>query len=141
MSYAVERSIVEQAISEEPIGNIIKATYGGPTASSRRDVTAHVKSRVVNGGLSIFATNDTFGCDPAPGIVKTLEVTYQANGEEHIVMVPEMWEMRIGSIGATEDEDEIDIIQAVLSDPEEYDVEEYEPASVETRTSSEGVTR
>ena len=140
MSYIVERPSPEELIGEI---TIIHASYGGPTASSRRDVTSQVRSRVISGGLSIFATNDTFGCDPAPGMVKTLEVTYQQDSVERVAMAPEMWEIRIGSLSETKDEDEakMDIIQAVLSDPEEFDTDEYEPASVETMTSSGGIAR
>lgn len=126
---------------------ILSASYGGRTEESRIDVTKLLQAMASRGYLNATATNDVMGRDPAPGVVKTLEVTYRLGDVECTEIVPETWVMRIGKQNemAAETAEEIDIIQAVLSDPEEFDVDGYEPVSyepalVETRTSSGGVT-
>jgi len=70
---------------------ILAATYGGETPESRLDVTELIRSRVAEGNLRAWVTNDIMGLDPAPGIVKVLEVKYVYKGQELQKIVPETW--------------------------------------------------
>jgi hypothetical protein len=60
---------------------ILSATYGAGDA--RKDVTKLLRSRVSRGSLGIRVSNDVLGCDPAPGVVKALEVTYSHGGKTY----------------------------------------------------------
>jgi hypothetical protein len=55
---------------------VVAATYGDPDERTRRiDASAIVKSLVTpEGKLHFVVENDVFGRDPAPGVVKTLEI-------------------------------------------------------------------
>ena len=65
---------VEKVVEAVPTLAITHATYGTATANS--NVTEKVKE-----GLKV--TNRNLGGDPAPGVKKTLTVTYTLNGTEH----------------------------------------------------------
>jgi hypothetical protein len=54
--------------------NILSATYGAGNRS--RDVAGRLQAMVRNGRLSTIVNNTTMGSDPAPGVPKTLRVTY-----------------------------------------------------------------
>jgi len=57
---------------------ILKASYG--TGSSKVDVTSEVSSRIKDGSLNLVVTTDSLGItDPAPGQLKTLDVSYSIN--------------------------------------------------------------
>jgi hypothetical protein len=59
--------------------NIISAQYG--TESRRVDVSAALRMIVREGRIEMRVENDTVGqVDPAPGMVKTLWLTYSVNG-------------------------------------------------------------
>lgn len=47
------------------------------------DVTLIVRKGVSNNTLSIVASNDALGGDPAPGIIKMLTVQYTVAGKSH----------------------------------------------------------
>ncbi len=72
---------------------VLSATYGGPDVEGRMNVTEFLRSKVVNGRLRIKVTNNFFGRDPVPGIVKVLVITYTLDGEEHTKMIPETWNL------------------------------------------------
>ena len=62
-----------------PNGYIISAYYGGVPSGSApgfNDVTALVASQFGSGTTSFTASNQNYGPDPAPGVVKTLLITY-----------------------------------------------------------------
>jgi hypothetical protein len=61
-------------VSGNPGLNILSATYGVPGRT--RDVAARLRSMIRNGRLSTPVNNATMGADPAPGVPKTLRVTY-----------------------------------------------------------------
>lgn len=76
----------------EPVGDfkLIKALYrskANPKLS--RDVTALLSSKVQAANLSVHASNQELGGDPAPMEVKELAVTYQANGKEATIVLDE----------------------------------------------------
>ncbi len=54
--------------------SILSATYGAGSRS--RDVVGRLQSMIRNGRLSTAVNNATMGSDPAPGVPKTLRVTY-----------------------------------------------------------------
>lgn len=57
---------------------IVNALYGsGPAAV---DVTQQLRDRVRDGRLSFLVNNSNAGTDPAPGVVKSLTVTYRIDG-------------------------------------------------------------
>lgn len=57
---------------------IVSALYGsGPQVV---DVSARVRERILDGRVSFTASNQSAGHDPAPGVVKTLTVTYRIDG-------------------------------------------------------------
>jgi hypothetical protein len=57
---------------------ILKASYG--TGSSKVDVTSEVSSHIKDGSLNLVVTTDSLGIsDPAPGQLKTLDVSYSIN--------------------------------------------------------------
>jgi hypothetical protein len=65
---------------------IISARYGG--REKYRDVTEKVREAVKDDSLTIRSSNALAG-DPAPGVVKNLEVTYRHQGQEKTISVRE----------------------------------------------------
>lgn len=65
---------------------INSATYGIPGDTQRtRDVRAMVQARVDSGQTSFPVRDMAEGDDPAVGVLKTLTVTFAANGRQHTV--------------------------------------------------------
>jgi hypothetical protein len=58
---------------------VVKALYGDLPNGKSDDVTEQVADLVRKNRLTVKATNDTFG-DPAPNVVKKLQVTYLLDG-------------------------------------------------------------
>lgn len=66
-----------QAANRLPL-EIIKGVYGIVDDPVRRmDVTETLRRQVIDNGIHVDATNTLFGSDPAPLVVKQLEVTYR----------------------------------------------------------------
>ena len=63
---------------------IKNATWGAGTA--RVDVTDIVSAVVFEGSMEFHASVDTLGCDPVPGVVKNLRITYTTG----------WWEKKLG---------------------------------------------
>lgn len=59
---------------------ILRAVYGGGRRGTA-DVTSVVAARVANNALDLLVNADTLGMDPAAGVVKTLTVDYEYNGQ------------------------------------------------------------
>jgi hypothetical protein len=84
------------AVSVKPAytGNlkIVKAEYGyfaDEGVKNCSDVTFIVRKAVTEGNLKIAATNDHLGGDPAPGVIKQLQVDYRVNGVKKQELVNE----------------------------------------------------
>lgn len=87
--------------AESPSLRILKAAYGALDQPGKvRDVTALLASLVVGGSLSVSASNDAMGGDPAYNIVKQLRVTYLDASGEHTVTVRENETLNIGHVAA-----------------------------------------
>ena len=57
---------------------VLKASYG--IGSSKVDVTSEVSTHIKDGSLNLVVTTDSLGIpDPAPGQLKTLDVSYSIN--------------------------------------------------------------
>ena len=67
---------------------IRRAVYGAVGEGGSADVTSKVLEMVEAGALSIEASNGNFG-DPAPSVVKQLQVEFTANGATQSKTVPE----------------------------------------------------
>lgn len=69
---------------------IIKATYGA--GRQTRDVTQQIRKQARNLPLVTLtgkSYNDSFGGDPASGVVKKLKIEYRMNGKKGSVSLPE----------------------------------------------------
>lgn len=67
--------------------HIISAVWG--TAALRQDVTGRLQGMVRNNRLSVKATVETMGSDPAPGAHKMLTVVYEYKGKRQTRAVAE----------------------------------------------------
>jgi hypothetical protein len=66
---------------------IVRATWGAPGRS--REVTRILQDRMRDGRLSIRASNEDMGFDPALNVVKALTVVYEIRGRRQEVRVAE----------------------------------------------------
>lgn len=80
-----DTSITKPSSAEELI--ICSAMYGAE--GKTRDVTEILRSRIQEGKLELFVSNDNLGGDPVPGVVKKLQVVYSYVGQEHSITVDE----------------------------------------------------
>ena len=78
--------------------NVVSATYGVPGRTI--DVTNIVSARRLGLRIDVPVTGETFGADPAPGVVKTLSVEYEANGRRRVVTAQDGETLRAPSSGA-----------------------------------------
>jgi hypothetical protein len=74
---------------------IIKARYGSFLPEGLTDVTEALRKRVKEEHVTARATSGDAGTDPAPGIVKELQVEYTVGGQTHKVSIPEWGALRI----------------------------------------------
>jgi hypothetical protein len=72
---------------------IVQAAYGADNRVI--DVTDRVRAQVSGNQLSVRASNDLAGYDPAPGTPKVLWVTYSIGGREYQVSVRESEYLRL----------------------------------------------
>lgn len=72
---------------------IVQAAYGADNRVI--DVTDRVRAQVSGNQLSVRASNDLAGYDPAPGTPKVLWVTYSIGGREYQVSVRESETLRL----------------------------------------------
>lgn len=69
---------------------LLKAIYRSKVKpANHRDVTELLRSKVNDSGLTVQASNEELGGDPAPQEVKELVVTYQVNGKETTTAIAE----------------------------------------------------
>lgn len=69
---------------------IVSARYGVfPTTTDRADVTQRVQAMVADGQLAIAVNNGLADSDPAPNVVKALEVVYSVDGVVTTALAPE----------------------------------------------------
>lgn len=60
---------------------IVRAWYGHPTdASKRLDITEKLRGEIQNNTILLELGENTFGSDPARGVVKAIHVEYKENG-------------------------------------------------------------
>ena len=85
------------------------------TAVGYSNVTAIVTALVTNNQLNFVATNSTLGGDPAYGIVKTLQITFQLGGTNQTLSFAENSTVNIGGTGQT-----LTIIQALYGNPTSF---------------------
>ena len=69
------------------------------TAQGYADVTANLAARVSNNRLNFVASNGNLGGDPAYGVVKTLQITYQLGTTNQTVSYAENTTVDIGGTG------------------------------------------
>src|SRR5262249_21922955 len=84
-------------------------------ASSDRgaaNVTAVVTGLVTNNHLNFTADNTTLGGDPAFGVVKSLQITFQLGGTNRIETFTENSTVNLGGTGHT-----LSITRAIYGDP------------------------
>lgn len=82
--------------SEAPVPSglrLLSATYGSGNRVS--DVLGLLKLRVANDRLLVSADNNTLGGDPARGANKTLNVTYEWNGQRYTASAKEGQMLRL----------------------------------------------
>jgi hypothetical protein len=79
---------------------ITRATYGVPGRTV--DATSAVNSRRTGLRLELPVNGDTFQSDPAPGVVKTLTVEYEANGRRRTATAQDGETLRIPGAGANQ---------------------------------------
>lgn len=72
---------------------IVQAAYGADNRVI--DVTDRVRAQVSGNQLSVRASNELAGYDPAPGTPKVLWVTYSIGGREYQVSVRESETLRL----------------------------------------------
>ncbi|MCE9557845.1 MAG: hypothetical protein K8R88_02730, partial [Armatimonadetes bacterium] len=77
---------------------ILKATYGDEASGKFYDVTQLLNKAIEKAALRINAFNSEMGGDPAVDIRKTLQVTYELNGETKSVVIPENGTLAIGDL-------------------------------------------
>jgi hypothetical protein len=78
---------------------VVKAIYGDLPGGKSDDVTEQVADLVRKNSLTVKASNDTFG-DPAPNVVKKLQVTYLLDGVKKSKTVAENQTLTISAKGA-----------------------------------------
>lgn len=60
---------------------IVRAWYGHPTDQTKRlDITEKLRGEIHDDSISLAFGEDTFGSDPAYGVVKKIHVEYKENG-------------------------------------------------------------
>ncbi|MCS7306867.1 MAG: HEAT repeat domain-containing protein [Thermoguttaceae bacterium] len=91
----VEELAKYQSVASLPKRLLIiqKARYG--KGDQWVDVTEKLSAAISNNTLKITASNELAG-DPAPGIVKQLEITYQLGDQTRTVVVPEGQAIELG---------------------------------------------
>ena len=86
----------------------------GSQAVGYKDVTDVVRRAVADGRLTIVASNETFGGDPAYGQVKSLRVRYRLNGRVRQRSAPENATLRLGPAATP---DGLEILEAEYGAP------------------------
>jgi hypothetical protein len=76
---------------------VVKATWGLPAQipTLSADVTEKVKAAAKNNALTITASNDALGIDPAVGLTKELVVDYTVDGNAHSAKAQESQDLTI----------------------------------------------
>ncbi len=75
---SISARVTRRASSRRLPLEIIRGVYGIVDDPARRiDVTDTLRAQVLDNGIHVDATNTLFGSDPAPFVVKQLEVTYR----------------------------------------------------------------
>ncbi|MEY4243227.1 MAG: hypothetical protein RLZZ245_812 [Verrucomicrobiota bacterium] len=89
------------AVTSTPTGNSLKITqarFGTPENQRWLDVTEKLRALAANGHLHLAAIHPgIFGRDPAPNVVKSLEVDYQLDGQSHTLRTPEGKALTLGT--------------------------------------------
>ncbi len=77
---------------------ILSARFGAADGNRWMDVTESLRSKAATGALEIpDISPSAFGRDPAPNVVKTLEIAYRFNGKENRTSIAEGKPLTIGS--------------------------------------------
>ena len=89
-------SIVSGPTAGNPL-EIVTARFGAPQANRWMDVTAKLREISANGTLRISSVNPgIFGRDPAPNIVKELELEYRLGDQSKTITVKEGAALNLG---------------------------------------------
>ena len=92
--FNVQRLGADQALTVRDYSlAVVTARYGANQGWI--DVAALLRTRIRDGKLRIPVTNSDLGSDPAPNVVKTLEVEYSYGGRPYRRIVPEGQELSI----------------------------------------------
>ena len=114
----VEELAKYQSAAPQPkrLLTILKARYG--KGDQWVDVTDKVSAAISNNMLKITASNELAG-DPAPGVVKQLEITYQLGDQTRTVVVPENQSIELGEAGEPPHPRQVLLVYALgdLGDP------------------------
>lgn len=68
---------------------IQKAEYGYFLPDGIRDVTSFVRTQLENNNLMVSVNNESYGGDPAPGVVKELRIKYRSGGKVRRMVIAE----------------------------------------------------
>lgn len=84
--------------SPEETPEILKARFGTATGDRWLDVTEKLRSLVSHGALQISQINPSvFGRDPAPNVVKQLELEYRLHGKTQTIVIAEGKALALGT--------------------------------------------
>jgi hypothetical protein len=89
---------------------ILRASYSGGRRATA-DVTRIVSERVAGDFLELTVNGETLGGDPAPGIVKTLTVEYEWNGQRQTATARDMETLVIPAVTS------LNVVRAVYGVP------------------------
>ena len=93
-------SVITQSPQEET-PEILKARFGAGPDAQWLDATEQLKSLVSHGALRIQqVVPSVFGRDPAPNVVKQLELEYRLNGKTHSIVIAEGKPLKLGTPNA-----------------------------------------
>lgn len=93
-------SIVSSSSNEGAV-EIIKARFGAAQGNRWMDVTEKLRQLSSKGALDLPSANPSaFGKDPAPNVVKQLEVEYRLGGKSHNLTLDEGKPLKLGKASA-----------------------------------------
>jgi uncharacterized protein YdiU (UPF0061 family) len=103
-----EEEVLTQATAQEQPNQTLeirKATWGVPggPATQQVDVTSKLAGMVHDGKLSVAATNDMAGSDPAKNVIKKLTVEYAVDGKPMTRVINEKGALQLPDAGGVYD--------------------------------------
>lgn len=94
--------IVSQS-AEEGALEIVKARFGAVQGNRWMDVTEKLRKLSSKGAIHLASVNPgTFGKDPAPNVVKQLDLEYRLSGKAHTATIAEGEPLKLGTPSASQ---------------------------------------